>query len=160
MFILDANDRELIVQQCINQRATRPEDIAGFALAYADAKIACRDGLYYKEKVPPDTIVDSILFWGELVDSRNRNGWRYVPVTFANGKSGLAPSLIPRAMEQFSTMFAEGVFPTATDAYKEFEEIHPFLDGNGRVGHILWAVYSFYKNEKWPMELPPNIFSE
>lgn len=155
MAILDSKDRELIVAQCTNQMATRPEDIAGFAFAYAHAKIECQHGFLHEVEM----IAHFILFWGELVDSRNRNGWRCVPVTFANGKSGLAPSLIPRAMEQFSTMFAEGVFPTSTDAYKEFEAIHPFLDGNGRVGHILWAVYSFYKDGKWPMELPPNIFS-
>ncbi len=158
MSIIGIKDIELIVAQCTNQKATRPEDIAGFALAYADAKITCITGSV-RLFMDTEEVKNFILFWGELVDSRNSNGWRCTPVIFANGKRGLSPDLMPRAMEAFCASFANGKFFTASDAYKEFEEIHPFLDGNGRVGHILWAVYSFYKNGKWPMELPPNIFS-
>ena len=159
MFIFDANDRELIVQQCTHQKATRPEDIAGFALAYAYAKLLCLEII--RNGVTNRGIEDFILIWGKLVDSRNNcHGWRDVAVTFANGKEGLAPRLIPRAMEQFCSSFADRRFPTAAVAYKAFEEIHPFLDGNGRVGHILYAVYNYMQNREWPNTLPPNIFSE
>lgn len=159
MIIFYTDDRELIVAQCNNQKATRPEDVAGFALAYANAKIECSGG-NFKHGVTQKGIEDSILSWGELIDFRNRQGWRCVPVTFANGNSGLSPNLIQRAMEQFCSAFAEGIFPAAIDVYREFERIHPFLDGNGRVGHLLYAVYNYMQNREWPSEPPPDIFAK
>lgn len=158
MFTFDENDLGLILVQCARQKATRPKDIAGFALAYADAKHLCMETV--RSGVTKREIKALILYWGELVDCRNREGWRHVPVTFANGRSGLAPSLIPRAMETFCTSFAKCIFRTRTDAYKEFEEIHPFLDGNGRVGHILYALYSHIQQKTWPSEPPPDIFAK
>lgn len=40
-------------------------------------------------------------------------------------------------------------------AYKEFEEIHPFSDGNGRVGKILfnWLLGMLHEPA-----MPPNFF--
>ncbi|MDX1535796.1 MAG: Fic family protein, partial [Candidatus Spechtbacterales bacterium] len=47
-----------------------------------------------------------------------------------------------------------------TNIYKEFELIHPFEDGNGRVGDLLWKVSIARKSGEWPEELPPDLFNE
>ena len=171
MAIIGARDRELIIAQCNNQRATCPEDIAGFALAYADAKLSCLLGWMRIGKSRHgghgdcygDMVNDLILGWAVCIDSRNRNGWRLVPVIFSNMQRGLSPDLIPQAMERFCVMFADMEFPTSIDVYREFEKIHPLSDVNGRVGHVLWAIYEYFManpgERKWPMKLPPNIFS-
>jgi hypothetical protein len=49
---------------------------------------------------------------------------------------------------------------TSEDFYRQFESIHPFIDGNGRVGHILWAIAVTRETLQWPLSLPPDLFSE
>jgi len=68
----------------------------------------------------------------------------------------LAPDKIPRAMNSFSEAFAENRV-TALEAYTEFEKIHPFFDGNGRVGDLLWKIAITRETGQWPEELPPKI---
>ncbi len=62
-------------------------------------------------------------------------GYRVIPVVFYNGNSGAPSEEIPRLIhdlcEQQSVLLPE-------DFYYYFEQIHPFKDGNGRVGSILY----------------------
>ena len=49
---------------------------------------------------------------------------------------------------------------TPEEVYVEFEKIHPFEDGNGRVGDLLWKIAMARTTGKWPEELPPDVFGE
>lgn len=102
--------------------------------------------------------VDTVQELGSRIDWRNKNGWRQQAVTIGGHTPlpdwQLLPDLMSRLVEQqFSIPIDE--------FYREFEEIHPFIDGNGRVGSILWN----WRNKflEWPYEqlvAPPDFWSE
>jgi hypothetical protein len=86
----------------------------------------------------PDLIVPmDIVGLHRQVMPEGPGGWACVPRTFADGSRGEDPANIERAMNNLVSAITEGRV-TADEAYQEFERIHPFVDGNGRVGAILW----------------------
>jgi len=80
---------------------------------------------------------------GFLVEpKKNQNGWRRVGVFFTSFvhhsmKEAATPDQIQRLIENLVMALHDGRVD-AGEFYKEFELIHPFLDGNGRVGVILF----------------------
>lgn len=77
---------------------------------------------------------ESIIKIARLIDPLNY-GYRKTPVTFADQSHGLAPSLIPQAMDQLLEYQKE---MTPAQFYQELMVIHPFQDGNGRLGAIVF----------------------
>ncbi len=73
---------------------------------------------------------------GKLIEPRkNALGFRNVGVRVGNRICPPPQEVIPR-LEQL----VWGPTLAPLDFYREFEEIHPFVDGNGRVGKILLNV--------------------
>jgi hypothetical protein len=162
--ILDEADLALITRQCEHQKDDSPESIAAFVAAYSDAKGTITNELI----LGPDIILKKVLEWGKMTKpAENAYGFRNIPVV-AGFNVTLKPQLVPRAMEGWCEDYWFHLFSgdpksrmvpnIANKLYKEFEEIHPFRDGNGRVGHLIWAIAKRELEGVWPMELPPDLW--
>jgi len=132
---------EFVIDNCTRQNAVTPADYIGMALA-------CKRGLsvFYKNhlrQMPVEITARDILTLGELVNNTRFSGWRAVPAHFANGNTGVAPEHINRLINQ---LIEHQAILTPEEFYHQFERIHPFVDGNGRVGAIL---YNMLKGAFW-----------
>lgn len=104
-----------------------------------------------------DISVDLIETLGRKVKpDTNKDGFRTIPI-YINGPMGsqqkAPPSEIAGRLERWVALLPD---MTALEAYREFEEIHPFADGNGRTGKIIlnWENGSFYD----PIFPPKNFW--
>lgn len=61
---------------------------------------------------------------------------------------------VPRLLTEWVDAVWDGRL-NADEAYKEFEEIHPFEDGNGRAGKVL---YNWLRGTLLAPEWPPNFW--
>jgi len=97
-----------------------------------------------------------VLELGRRIDPvKNASGFRTTPVTFNQGVTqAAAPYEIERRIARLLEFQKE---LTAVEFYTEFETIHPFGDGNGRVGDILYNLHKGTLND--PV-IPPDVFGE
>lgn len=80
--------------------------------------------------------VEDVLTLAALIEpEKNKNGFRQVPVTVGG-------DVIPwqNIERQIASLLEAQDRLTPTELYREYEKIHPNIDGNGRLGAILFNV--------------------
>lgn len=94
---------------------------------------------------------------GSFVEpGKNRHGFRKIPVTFQNGGSSANASDVPRLIESLVNHISEtqSIDDRREDARaltRQFLWIHPFVDGNGRVGFLLWNFLNGTLDDPTPL---------
>jgi len=106
---------------------------------------------YTKSWHPTSPTLEDIVEFGRLIErDKNANGIRRVPV-FIGYEEKLKAPLVEYALK---SMLEHWKDMSPDQRYYEFETIHPFIDGNGRTGKIL---YNWESLERPTM--PPNFWN-
>ncbi len=155
--LLTEEDRVLVLKQCEQQGATSPQEVANFLAAYIDAKkFALTNGI---SRITPGETLHLLKILGYMVcPEKNQNGFRIIPASFSSGNRAVDSHAVESAVEKWAEVYTHGIVNPDT-MYTEFENIHPFEDGNGRVGHLMWAIDITRRSGDWPMRLPPDVFN-
>ena len=141
-----------IVRFCaeeVRRQGRGPLEVAGMVNAWEDALRKFKYGRFMNL----EQHTKAVQRWGHLIEpeANEPRRWRSCNVRVGNH---ICPPLneVPHLMSRYLDMFPS---MNADEAYLEFERIHPFRDGNGRVGKILFN----WKNDTMSRPVfPPDFF--
>lgn len=109
--------------------------------------------LYARRNRNRAVTVAHILNLGAVVEPRhNLNGLRTVGVRVDDDVK-MSPDWVPEALDQ---LVADDKL-NPTEWFREYETIHPFRDGNGRTGNIL---YNWRLGTLLDPVMPPNLWKD
>ncbi len=96
---------------------------------------------------------DFLILMGHMVrpEKNPRDSFRTCGVR-VGGRICPLPNEVPKKIDRWLAYVDE---MTPEEAYKEFQLIHPFRDGNGRVGKI---IFNWLKGTLDNPQMPPNFF--
>lgn len=124
------NDVCKMAEECANQRSG---ELSVSNLASAVAYAA-------REFSTSKLSVEAIHILGKFIEPEvNIQGFRKLPVFIDGRMAGVNPDSINNALEALCEAYNDLRMNTY-DLYQEFETIHPFADGNGRVGFVLFNI--------------------
>ena len=140
-----------------------------------DMVVACNEAMAYKTGEPDNVLTNNFIEQiGMLVEPiDNAKGFRKVPIGIWDGYTWIEKAKwdrVPELLETLLSSYYEGALghqeeysapinskiESAEDEfYFEYENIHPFFDGNGRSGKIL---YNYLKGTLSSPQMPPNFW--
>lgn len=106
---------------------------------------------------PKGPTVSEIQELASIVEPRTNNPVGYRNRNIAVGadyKIAVAWQEIPRQMEILAEAWNR---ISADEWYRMFEEVHPFQDGNGRIGALLWNAHRGTLGANY-LEVPPDFW--
>lgn len=107
------------------------------------------DYIIKKEKIDENFVLKlhSILMNGIQSDAGlyRRHGVRILGVNLATANYLSIPKLVSEIMSQAAKTTRDIIFLSA-DIHRRFEQVHPFSDGNGRVGRLLMTAMLLKEN--------------
>ena len=104
-------------------------------------------------KGPRRVIPEFIEHLGRIIEpGKNEHGFRVTPVIVPGPRQPPHHSLVE---DQIRKLCDGSKTISPLEFYTAFEEIHPFVDGNGRVGSIL---YNYLGNTLAQPISPPDVF--
>jgi hypothetical protein len=113
------------------------------------------DGWFYahRHRNHPALLRD-VLALGRMVEPRtNQNGLRKINVR-VGWDTKMPPDTVPHATDVLLSAWSE---LESDEWFRMYEEIHPFGDGNGRTGSILW---NWHRGTLPMPEVPPDYWSD
>ena len=141
-------DIDWAANECLRQR-TGPIEVVHLcrALDY----LRCMVNITGEPIVKPT--LDLVVTLGKLIEpQQNARGIRTLPIQIKGFTNH--PVDLPHRVEHLGSHYFNTPDMTADEWYFRFEVIHPFNDGNGRVGSLIWNMLNFSLDD---LRVPPQF---